>query len=253
MIARVIGAKMLGLPSVEDLNTYPYFKHIKSEGSIGIEQIRSIQQFVQLRTVGAQPIRRIIVVEDAHAMTLEAQNALLKILEEPPADTCIILTVQGEKSLKPTIYSRVQVISNQPPKLDAAIEYFVKLGKAVEDIKKAFLVADGGVGLMQALLDSESESVILGNIEIAKKLMSGSTYDRLLQIDQLSKDKDNLQGVVYALKRISTAALEGSALRSDQKQFERWYKVLQNVYSAEASLVMNPNSKLLLTRLFLAL
>src|SRR3990167_2539110 len=58
----------------------------------------SRQPFFQIvRTIGSShSIRRVLVLENAELLTIEAQNAFLKLLEEPPADTVIILTVVNQ-------------------------------------------------------------------------------------------------------------------------------------------------------------
>ena len=51
-----------------------------------------------------------VIIEDAQLLTPEAQNALLKVLEEPPANTYIIMGTDTKDSLLPTILSRCQII-----------------------------------------------------------------------------------------------------------------------------------------------
>ncbi len=59
---------------------------------------------------------RLIVINDANQATLEAQNALLKILEEPPPKTYIILTSNSNDQLLPTVISRCQIIAEKGEK-----------------------------------------------------------------------------------------------------------------------------------------
>ena len=54
---------------------------------------------------------KLIIVESAEELTAEAQNALLKVLEEPPDHTCIMLQASSSDSLLTTIISRCQIIS----------------------------------------------------------------------------------------------------------------------------------------------
>lgn len=86
----------------------------KTVQSIGIEEIKKIQEKIFLK-----PLRstiKLIVLEDAHLLTPEAQNALLKVLEEPPANTHIILSTETKEALLPTIISRCQIIELETPK-----------------------------------------------------------------------------------------------------------------------------------------
>jgi DNA polymerase-3 subunit delta' len=75
--------------------------------SIGIEEIRTIQKGLSIRPY--QSDRKIILIEDAHLLTFQAQNALLKSLEEPPAFVVFILLSQRLQGLLPTVLSRLKV------------------------------------------------------------------------------------------------------------------------------------------------
>ncbi len=80
----------------------------KLSQSIGIEQIKNMQGKVFLKPFKS-PMKAVIIV-DAHSLTPEAQNALLKVLEEPPAQTILILTSESRDALLPTILSRCSLI-----------------------------------------------------------------------------------------------------------------------------------------------
>ncbi len=77
-----------------------------------IDQIRDL-----LRTLSMKPYQakhRVVIIADAQAMNKEASNALLKMLEEPPADTILILTVRETSDLLPTIVSRCRHLHFNP-------------------------------------------------------------------------------------------------------------------------------------------
>ncbi len=77
--------------------------------SIGIEVVKQIQKKVFLKPIRSK--NKLVIIEDAQLLTPEAQNALLKILEEPPANTLIFLGTPTTQALLPTILSRCQVIT----------------------------------------------------------------------------------------------------------------------------------------------
>lgn len=83
---------------------------IESDQSIGIDAIRALIHQCSLQSSG----QRGIWIKDAARLTTEAQNALLKLLEEPPARTTIMLTVSSPDGLLPTIISRCQLIRVRP-------------------------------------------------------------------------------------------------------------------------------------------
>lgn len=75
------------------------------KGNIPINQIRKISSWVRRSTSGA---KKVVILERAELMQDSSRNALLKILEEPPADTYFILISQKKSTVLPTILSRVR-------------------------------------------------------------------------------------------------------------------------------------------------
>lgn len=83
--------------------------------SIGIEEVKQMQKKIVLMPIKSK--NKAVIIEDAHLLTKEAQNALLKVLEEPPANTIMILGSQSQEALLPTILSRCQIITLEEEKL----------------------------------------------------------------------------------------------------------------------------------------
>jgi DNA polymerase III delta prime subunit len=77
-------------------------------GSIGIEGVRKLRERLSLKPHSSS--HHLVLFSEAQALTVEAQNALLKILEEPPAPTVFFLATFDERLLLPTIASRCQPI-----------------------------------------------------------------------------------------------------------------------------------------------
>ena len=70
---------------------------------------RPIQPFLSVRTMLGG--KKIVVIDDAHKMSAEAQNCILKTLEEPPPDSVLILVTSDKRALFETIVSRCQVVN----------------------------------------------------------------------------------------------------------------------------------------------
>lgn len=81
----------------------------KNQQSIGIEDIKDLRLKSFLKPVNS--LYKLVIIEDSHMLTTEAQNALLKILEEPPANTFILLGTDSIDTLLPTVISRCQTVS----------------------------------------------------------------------------------------------------------------------------------------------
>lgn len=85
-------------------NNPDYFFIEPDNGSIKIDQIRELQKRILEKPVNA--LKKIYIINDADTMTKEAQNCLLKTLEEPPEFIVIILICSNENSILPTVKSR---------------------------------------------------------------------------------------------------------------------------------------------------
>ena len=94
------------------LNTYSKAKP-ESLISKKIEGIRALNEFIAMTNSVSE--RRVVVVFDAHLMNINAQNALLKTLEELPQNKHIFIVSNQRKYFLPTIYSRSSLISIKNP------------------------------------------------------------------------------------------------------------------------------------------
>ena len=80
--------------------------------TLGIEAVREMRQGIAERPFYGR--RKVYLIEDAECMTIEAENALLKTLEEPPPFVVLLLVALSDHLLLPTIVSRCQVLSLRP-------------------------------------------------------------------------------------------------------------------------------------------
>jgi len=103
--ARQIAEENLGKPLSF---SHPDFLLIEGINSISIAQVRDLERKLALKPYVAS--LKIALIHEAEKLTLSAQNALLKTLEEPPGDTLIILTTPQASFLLPTVVSRCQII-----------------------------------------------------------------------------------------------------------------------------------------------
>ena len=116
--------------SIEEESFHPDFKFIiPEEGklNISIEKIRSTKLFLQLTS--HQGIGKVVIIHPAESMTYPAMNSLLKILEEPPEDTLIILISESIKKLPQTIISRTQIQKIKNPSLKESINWLSGYGE----------------------------------------------------------------------------------------------------------------------------
>lgn len=86
------------------------------EKAMGIEDVRNIQKAILLKPFRGKT--KAVVINAYENITLEAQNALLKILEEPPRNTVIVITTANKEFFLPTIISRCKVIVLQEKEIE---------------------------------------------------------------------------------------------------------------------------------------
>lgn len=101
------------------LGDHPDVLEIDAASNGGIDQIRSLIEFVATRPVKA--LRKVVVVDECHMLSTAASNALLKTLEEPPAGVTFILCTTERNAVLDTIKSRCQELSFRPLSTDDLI------------------------------------------------------------------------------------------------------------------------------------
>lgn len=101
--------KILDILSLSSLPNSPDIKIVIPKKSIGIDMVREIEKFLVIKPIKLK--RKIVIINSAQNLTIQAQNALLKTLEEPPGNCQIFLEIQNEDNLLPTIISRCQKIN----------------------------------------------------------------------------------------------------------------------------------------------
>lgn len=247
--ARNLSAQLLGA-SEDRLENHGYYRTVAPQNSISIEQIRELIGFFRLKVPGSASIKRVAIVQDAETMGMEAQNALLKLLEEPPADSVLILTSSYPERLLPTICSRVQLLHLPSPDTSQLHEHFAAAGYSEAAIATALRRAGANIAEAERLLvnggGTEDTSMAL-----IKQALGGTTYDRLLLVEGLVKQKDGLQEFVDTLATVAVVSLEAAAHRGTP--VHRWQAVLQATHTAQDALERSGNAKLVLTELMLAL
>ena len=172
-------------------------------------------------------------------MSAEAQNSILKILEEPPADSVIILTAPSSRAVLPTIASRAQKLEVLPVSLKEASTY-LRRKYSNKDIKSAWNLSEGTTGLMIALLDDTQKHPLKDAVLDVKSLLGQDTFERLLTLDKLSKDKDVLALFLEATSRVLAALNRTSGATS--KQILDCRKLVLNL---QKQLVDNTNPRLI--------
>lgn len=168
-----------------------YVSHEKPN-SIGVDDIRAqVNNDVAIKPYSSK--YKVYIINEAEKMTPQAQNAILKTLEEPPAYAVIILLVSNINTLLPTILSRC-VVLNMKPVRDALVKKFLMEELQVPDYKAEVCVA-----------------FARGNVGKAKMLAASEEFENVkaeaLSLLKYIKDME-IQEIVAAIKKINEYKLE---------------------------------------------
>ena len=194
-MARELAAILL---EMENLFNSPDYIEIKPDGnSIKIAQIRKLQSDILVKPYKSY---KIYVIDEAQKMTVEAQNALLKTLEEPPKYAIIILITDNKESLLDTIKSRCEIIKFTPIPMQEVASYLTMNGI---DSKRASLLANFSRGSMKKAIElSEAEEFHLMREEVQKYVetfLNGNLIEIMDIQSSIEKYKDQITNVLDLL------------------------------------------------------
>jgi len=120
-------------------------KKEEDKKNISVEQVREMQKFLSLTSFLNS--YKIALIEKAEDLSESAQNALLKVLEEPTPKTLLLLLCPDSNFLLPTIVSRCQMIKFYPVSQDEIFHHLVSLGATREQARQYSALAFGQIGL----------------------------------------------------------------------------------------------------------
>ena len=155
-----------------DSGSHPDIINVTHEkaGSISVDEIRSqVVNDVQIKPYSSK--RKIYIIPDACLMTQEAQNALLKTLEEPPSYITIFLLADNKEMLLPTIVSRAVCLSMRALGTEDIVSYLQReKGLPPHETETAASFARGNLGKALLLTESEDFSLLF---EEVMRVLSG--------------------------------------------------------------------------------
>ncbi len=169
----------------------PYYKiSIPKANSIKINSIRDIKKFLSYEY--SDITYRVVLISNAHLMNEEAQNALLKSLEEPPAGIIFILTTPFPALLRETIRSRCSAINFKPLSgsdvKNILIEYFHTEMKLAERIAP---FASGSITYAVKLIENDFEALLEKTIFVLRYSFGRRFHSALEQFNQMLSDNDS--------------------------------------------------------------
>lgn len=239
--------------------------------SIGIEEIREqVIDDVGIKPYGSQ--YKIYIINDAQKLTLQAQNALLKTIEEPPAYAIILLLTENADAFLPTITSRC-VTLNLKPVSDNMVKTYLMDRMHIPDyqaeVNASF--AQGNIGKAELAATSAEFAELTENaLRILKCSKDLQVYELVDAIKLMSQDKQNIFDYLdlfamwfrdvllfKATREIDNLVFKQEINyikeRAQKSSYEGLERIIDGVHTAENRLRANVNFDLTMELLFLTI
>lgn len=163
----------------------PYHKIIIDKANnIKISSIREVHKFLSYNYDDIK--YRVIIIDQAHLMNQEAQNALLKNLEEPPPGVLFILLTSAINRLLPTIISRCWQVNFEPLQIDEINSILINHFNLDENVaRKAAFFSNGSVNTALQLIENDVEELVDKTIFILRFSLAkrySTAYQELLNL-----------------------------------------------------------------------
>lgn len=163
---------------------------------ISIEQIRDL--YTESRSV--RETMRCIVIDDADRMSHAAQNAFLKLLEEPPRQVIFIMVVHDTAQILPTIRSRVQMIEVRKLPETTSLSLINSLTPDQTRQAQVMFLAKGKPALMKVLLTDEKYFAAASETARAARIfLQSGPYERLMIASSYTGSRQDAAGFIATL------------------------------------------------------
>lgn len=175
---------------------------LPEKDSIGIGSIRSLKESLFLAPSEAQ--QKVYLIPNAEKMTVEAQNALLKSLEEPPSYARFLLTAENKNDLLDTIRSRVTIYTLEAPSRKACAAELQKLlpELSAEDADLLSLAVSGNYGAGKEILENERFPLVKLAFDTPKLLRKAKGYDLASGLSKAIGDRSDFLIYCEALQNL---------------------------------------------------
>lgn len=191
-----------------------------------IEQIRQILDVMALQPYEAR--HRVAIIDSADTMNDAAANAFLKTLEEPPADSHIILVTSRPSALLPTIISRCQAVAFQPLSLPDVKKVLAAEGADPAQLDFFTALSEGSPGRALSLAGGEEEKSRREALSILELIPWENTADVSAYAEVLAKEPvESVQSVLRWLHSFlrDLAVFEVAGDNSLTTNTDLWYDI----------------------------
>ncbi len=191
---------------------------IDAASNRGIDEIRELRDAV--RTSPFSSLYKVYIIDEAHMLTKEAANALLKTLEEPPSHVIFILATTDPEKLPSTIISRCQKIVFRSPDIATLVTQLIavakKEGKTLTEASATLIASFGNgsyrdaLGILEQVLQLGSDVKVVEHTLVASFLGEPEEATNILLLEALCKRDEG--SVIDILARAASSAYDALRL-----------------------------------------
>lgn len=179
-----------------------------------VDLVRNIRDNAFVLPIEAK--RKVNILLDCDKMNESAQNAFLKILEEPPSFMVFILICRNASALLPTVRSRCVTLSLKNPDRDDAFNYIkTKTGHDENDINEALDVSHGNIGRALAILDGSVSGAATASKEFLEAIKNTDRLEAIKIMQRFEKDRAGLNVFFDETDRRLKTLLKDYAVKND--------------------------------------
>ena len=197
VLAKNIGFQILGKNEDKQYVDLVEWKAEKSKNTIGVNSIRTLIEEINKKPYESN--KKVIIIYEAHKMTVQAQNAFLKTIEEPPRNVTMILLCENLEVILDTIKSRCQIHKLKNLNVDE-METFLRKNYydlPLEQIRVALAFSDGIPGKAQKFIeDNNFKDIRSIAMEILLNLNKIGIEELIKYEKKLSAQKENFEEIL---------------------------------------------------------
>ncbi len=216
-----------------EIGTHPDIHSVAPEEkkkNIAVDQIRALRTTAYHSAHTAK--RRVFIIEQANTMNPQAQNSLLKVLEEPPSDVLFILITPSAEALLETVVSRCVVFSLFAPTLDEATDYLVA-NHNIDKAQAESLLREEKNNIGKALLRLGAKSDSAGRAiahDFLDAIERGSALSAMLSAVSIEKDRPEAIKFAEELSELLISKIKKAEhLSETAREYTKMYDSLINL------------------------
>ncbi len=184
-----------------DRNISPDVCFVKEENNnIEIDKIRALKEFLKLKSYSNK--KKIAIIDNAHLMGIDSQNSILKLLEEPPENSILILVTSYKEMILGTIKSRVQTVNfNQVPKKEIE-DYLILKGVDKKEAENISFLSGGKMGkAIEFLNDLEKKEFFSKTLAYLQNIRKQEFDKRFEYVKEIYEDKEMVSEILSIFER----------------------------------------------------